>query len=229
MNSQDPTEQQAPCPGKEGLGGPRAGSGEDPAKRAQILAGAGRVISRMGYDAASVSDIAREAGVSKGTIYVYFADKEDLFEALMEETRERLFRAVGAELERPGPIRERMLSYAAVLARTLCSDSVVRAHRVMIGVTERMPEMGIRFYDRGPLRGARVLAGFLAARVEAGDLVIADVPLAAAQFFELCMAGLFRRRLLCHMSEAPTEDEIIRTTEGAVDMFLCRYGVKAAR
>ena len=45
----------------------------------------------MGFDAASMNDITREAGVSKGTIYVYFANKEELFEALIEEERRAIF------------------------------------------------------------------------------------------------------------------------------------------
>ncbi|MDE3123076.1 MAG: TetR/AcrR family transcriptional regulator [Paracoccaceae bacterium] len=202
----------------------RLAAGQDPAKRAQILAGAGRVISRMGYDAASVNDIAREAGVSKGTIYVYFSGKEDLFEELMEETRERLFQELEAELDRPGDISERLVRYGEVVTRKLCSDPVIRAHRVMIGVTERMPELGIRFYDRGGRRGTILLMTYLEAEVAAGRLVIEDVQLAASQFFELCMAGLFRRRLFGHMAAEPTEDEIARTIHAAVEMFLCRYG-----
>ena len=87
-------------------------------------------------------DIAREASVSNGTIYVYFQDKEDLFEALMEATRNRLFAALQSELERPGTTRERLVRYATRLAGTLCSDSVVRAQRVIVSVPERMPELG---------------------------------------------------------------------------------------
>ena len=39
----------------------------------------------QGFDAASMGEIARKAGVSKGTLYVYFKSKEDLFEAIAEE------------------------------------------------------------------------------------------------------------------------------------------------
>ena len=49
----------------------RIAAGQDPAKRKQILDGARRVFSQMGFDAASMNDITREAGVSKGTIYVW--------------------------------------------------------------------------------------------------------------------------------------------------------------
>ena len=58
---------------------------EDSAKRRQILAGARGVFLAQGFDAASMNDIARAAGVSKGTLYVYFDNKEQLFEAIVEE------------------------------------------------------------------------------------------------------------------------------------------------
>lgn len=219
MNIRHPADKDAHC-------SLRLAAGQDPTKRAQILDGAGRVISRMGYDAASVNDIAREAGVSKGTIYVYFTGKEDLFEELMEETRERLFKELEALLDSPGDLAERLKRYGAMLASKLCSDPVIRAHRVMIGVTERMPELGARFYERGGTRGTRLLTSFLDAEVAAGHLDIPDMQLASAQFFELCMAGLFRRRLFGHMAEPPTEAEVDRTISAAVEMFLCRYGVK---
>src|SRR6266568_153650 len=54
-------------------------------KRRQIIDGARAVFLAQGFDAASMSDIARKAGVSKGTLYVYFKSKEELFEAITEE------------------------------------------------------------------------------------------------------------------------------------------------
>ncbi len=77
----------------------KVAAGQDPAKRAQILDGAREVFARLGFDAASMNDITREAGVSKSTIYVYFASKEDLFEALVAETRERLFAEVEGKVK----------------------------------------------------------------------------------------------------------------------------------
>ena len=59
---------------------------EDTSKRRQILDGARKVFMDLGFDGASMGEIARSAGVSKGTLYVYFADKNRLFEAIVEET-----------------------------------------------------------------------------------------------------------------------------------------------
>src|SRR3954462_12121222 len=58
---------------------------EDSSKRRQILDGARKVFLNLGFDGASMGEIARSAGVSKGTLYVYFADKNRLFEAIVEE------------------------------------------------------------------------------------------------------------------------------------------------
>ena len=67
-------------------------AGQDPRKRQQILAGARKVFHENGFDAASMNDIARVAGVSKGTLYVYFESKERLFlELIAEEKRADLW------------------------------------------------------------------------------------------------------------------------------------------
>src|SRR5437016_12447685 len=57
---------------------------EDSSKRRQILDGASKVFMDLGFDGASMGEIARAAGVSKGTLYVYFSDKNRLFEAIVE-------------------------------------------------------------------------------------------------------------------------------------------------
>ena len=67
---------------------------DDSAKRRQIVQGAREIFLAKGFDAASMSDIARTAGVSKGTLYVYFENKEQLFEAIVHE--ECLAHAEGA-------------------------------------------------------------------------------------------------------------------------------------
>ena len=51
----------------------------EPERREQLIAAAARVIARSGYDAATVRDVAREAGVSTGVIAYYFEGKDDLF------------------------------------------------------------------------------------------------------------------------------------------------------
>src|SRR5215510_7898994 len=89
-----------PCDVPDSLRRGRPAAGQDPVKRNQIIEGARRVFIDKGFEAASMNDVTREAGVSKGTIYVYFANKEELFEALIEEERHRIFNDLYDALER---------------------------------------------------------------------------------------------------------------------------------
>ena len=66
---------------------------EDSAKRRQIVEGARTVFRALGFDAASMGEIAKAAGVSKGTLYVYFKDKDELFQAIVD--KECVFQAEG--------------------------------------------------------------------------------------------------------------------------------------
>lgn len=201
----------------------RLAAGQDQTKRDQILSGAHRVFTRMGFDAASMNDITREAQVSKGTIYVYFSSKEELFEALIERERGVLFAGIEAALEVPGQTAEKLRALAEAIIRVLCSDTVIRAHRIVIGVSERMPDLGLRFFDRGATRTTRLLAGFLQTEADRGLLIVPDTAFAAAQFVELSIAGLFRRRLFGQMAEEPSASDIARNADATVAMFLKFY------
>ncbi|HMJ97699.1 MAG TPA: helix-turn-helix domain-containing protein, partial [Reyranella sp.] len=57
----------------------------DGQKRLQIIDGARAMFLAQGFDGASMGEIARKAGVSKGTLYVYFDSKEDLFQVVAHE------------------------------------------------------------------------------------------------------------------------------------------------
>ncbi|WP_315918342.1 TetR/AcrR family transcriptional regulator [Mesorhizobium sp. SP-1A] len=204
----------------------RLAAGHDPAKRQQIIDGARRVFMNMGFDAASMNDITREAGVSKGTIYVYFANKEELFEALIEEERGIIFKNLYEALEHPDDLHATLVRFAIALSVKITSDKVVLAQRTVIGASERIPELGRRFYERGPKRGHDRFVAFLNEAIGRGLLEIADVDLAAYQFTELCLAGLFRQCMFAYRTETPSPEEIEYVARAGVEVFLKAYGTE---
>lgn len=203
-------------------------AGADPDKRRQILDGAHEVFIARGFDAASMSDIAAAANVSKGTLYVYFEDKEHLFLALIERERESQKRAAFEALQEDPDTAHALATFGERLVRLLSCDFAVRAHRIVIGVAERMPDLGREFYENGPLQGTRRLAGFLDRKVADGELVIEDTLLAAAQFLDLSQSTLLRPRLFNAVQEPPTDAEITRIVAAAVEIFMLRYGSRKA-
>ncbi|MGO4836656.1 TetR/AcrR family transcriptional regulator C-terminal domain-containing protein [Rhizobiaceae sp. 2RAB30] len=103
---------------------------------------------------------------------------------------------------------------------------VLRAQRTVISICERMPELGVRFYERGPKKGHERLVAYLTAAVEADKLDIPDIDLAAYQFGDLCMARLFRQCLFGYLTKTPTEAEITRVVTAGVDVFLKAYAAE---
>ena len=220
----DPIQLEGKAPSDIRRGG-RPPAGTDPQKRRQILDGAGRVFSTLGFDASSMSDVAREAEVSKATLYVYFQNKEQLFASICAERRDRNIGELMALLDTSRPLETVIAEFGYEAMRRLSQPFVVAAHRIVIGVAERMPEIGREFYDAGPIRMGRAVAAFLDHHVAAGRLEIEDTSLAAMQLFELAQATIFRPRLYAVVQEPATEEEIRKVVDSAVAMFLARYGV----
>lgn len=67
-------------------------------RQQEILDAAVRAFSRQGYHNCTVAQVAREAGVADGTIYLYFPSKEDLLVSAFRHVLERLFESLDREL-----------------------------------------------------------------------------------------------------------------------------------
>ncbi len=173
----DASQTARPPQGEERRGG-RPAAGTDPQKRRQILDGAGRIFSELGFDATSMSDVARAAQVSKATLYVYFQDKEHLFTAICAEHRDRNIAEKIALLDVNRPIVEVLIRFGVQILTTLSEPFVVAAHRIVIGVAERMPEIGSEFYEAGPVRVIVAVTEYLDHHVASGELKIEDTRLA---------------------------------------------------
>ncbi|MBV1693068.1 MAG: TetR/AcrR family transcriptional regulator [Hyphomicrobiales bacterium] len=207
---------------KGALQGRRA-AGQDASKRRQILEGARQVFSAQGFDAASMNDITQAAGVSKGTIYVYFQSKEQLFVALIAEERERMAAELFEAIEDEPDVAQALALFGRRLVRLLTRDHVLRAQRIVLGVAERMPDLGREFFEAGPMRTRARLEAYFDRHVAAGRLVIGDTALAASQFIELSAGWLLRQRLYGAVREAPTDAETARHVDGAVALFMSAY------
>jgi AcrR family transcriptional regulator len=197
-------------------------SDEESAKRRQILDGARKVFLDLGFDGASMGEIARVAGVSKGTLYVYFTDKHQLFEAIVEQ--ENL--EYGRESFDFSPERKpevTLFEFGCAYIALLCRPSGGSAIRTVMAIAERMPEVGRRYFEKVIAKTISELAAYLKARVALDDLAIDDVELAASQFMLTCQASLFLPFIL-QVSPPPTRREIERSVRSATRMFLAAYG-----
>jgi AcrR family transcriptional regulator len=192
------------------------------AKRRQVLDGARSVFLSDGFDGASMNDIAKVAGVSKGTLYVYFESKEALFEALIREDRKQQAEQL-IPAEEPRDARAFLGGYGRQLIELLTRPDLLAQSRMVISAIVKFPRFGEAFFDSGPRYGTRILASALEKLVRAGELEIDDLELAAQQFAGLCKGGVFHCAIFCG-SEAVQPEDIERTVNGAVDVFMAAYG-----
>lgn len=197
---------------------------EDSSKRRQIIDGARKVFMDLGFDGASMGEIARSAGVSKGTLYVYFADKSRLFEAIVEE--ETLEQGKVAFNFDPGrDVESTLMDFGQAYIQLLCRPGGGSATRTVMAIAERMPEVGRRFYHNVVALTIAKLAFYLETHVRSGDLVIEDCQLAAMQFMQMCQASLFMP-FIFQAAPAPSAERIATVVGSATRMFLAAYQAK---
>ena len=200
-----------------------AGAGnEGSAKRRQIMEGARQVFLSAGFDGASMNDIARAAGVSKGTLYAYFDSKEELFEAIIRgeyaQSAERL-----CTFRREGDARDMLRDFGVRLISKMADPYTRSLARVVIAAAEKFPNVGRAFYEAGPLYGATRLAAELQNLEKSGALKVPDPERAAWQFVDLCQSYVYKR-LIFGVVDSISREDIEASVEAGVDVFMKAYG-----
>lgn len=195
---------------------------KDRAKCRQIMEGARTVFLERGFDAASMGEIARHAGVSKGTLYVYFESKEELFEAIFEEESRAQAEQVFALDHGDRNVQAVLTRLGCDYVRFLCDPARLSSHRTVLAIAERMPALGRRFYAAGPATGVARVSRYLRAQVDAEVLHIEDCELAAAQFLDTCPSTMFKP-MIFSSALPPTDERIAEVVAAAVRVFLAAY------
>jgi AcrR family transcriptional regulator len=169
------------------------------ARQKQILKTALKLFAAQGFDATSTRQIAKEAGIAEGLIFHYFPTKASLLTAILEDRLEgrRAFRTQLRPLledadNKPAP--EVLRAVASGWLATLRKDEEI----IVVLFTTAQTDPEVRAAWQGLIReGTELLTGYLAARVEAGELR-EDLPLetAATMFVSSLMIFFLTRRHL---------------------------------
>jgi AcrR family transcriptional regulator len=193
------------------------------ARRSQILEAALRLWLRHGFDATAVDAIAREAGLAKGTVYLYFPSKE----ALLEEALRR-YSLVPAMAELAAELEGRAFEQAIpIIARELWRR--LRANAPLVGLLfqelPRRPELARAFLEKAVLPTNRLFAAFLERGIAAGTLRRVDAFVAARALVGMLMIFLLTQEIFGGRDVAPIADDAVPET--AAELFL--HGVLRPR
>lgn len=145
----------------------------------QIIEAALELFGKKGLARTRLEDIAVRAGVSKGTIYLYFENKEALFKEMVRETsiatieRSEQRPDNGSAAEQLGLVMERYWEFV----RTPAFSTI---HRLVIGELHQFPDLARFYADEVIARGMRLITGIIRRGIEAGEFRESD-PAAAAR------------------------------------------------
>ena len=191
-------------------------------RRQAILEVARAFFLEQGYAAASMSAIAARLGGSKGTLYNYFASKEELFSAVVADALDAEFQYM-TEFEPAEGLEASLQRFGRRFLHYALSDTALGFHRLLSAEAGRFPELGRLFYAAGPERTHARLAALLERWMEAGVLRRTDPHLTASLLVGLLKAGP-HQRLMWNVATAPEDRAVEAHVDAAIDLFLrgCR-------
>jgi AcrR family transcriptional regulator len=176
----------------------------------EICAAALDVFTEKGFAAARLDEIARRAGVSKGTLYLYFKDKEDLFRAVVRDTVapnvDALRQAAMASDLPFAAVAHMFLSRFADIASRLPVGAVAK---MVIGESGNFPELAKVWHDQvaGPAIG--LLAGLIEKAQAKGEVRAGDPRLHAFTLMGPMLMGVIWRETLQPVGGPPMDIEAL--------------------
>ena len=196
-------------------------------KAESILAAAKRAFLANGFGAVSMDTIARDAGVSKATVYAHFAGKEELFGAVIGRECERRFDDLSVSELDPRTVRISLTTLGRRFLDFILSPDEIALHRIILGEVTRFPALGEVFWRAGPERNLAQIQAFMRTAAASGSLALTDTRVAAEQF-----VGLLRSKVqllyLLRLESEPGQPTIGEVVENAVDTFIRAFGHSSA-
>jgi TetR/AcrR family transcriptional regulator, mexJK operon transcriptional repressor len=196
-------------------------------KAESILAAAKRAFLAAGFGAVSMDAIAREAGVSKATVYAHFAGKEELFGAVIGRECERYFADFAPGELDPFDLRASLTGLGRRFLELVLSTDAIALHRIILSEVARFPSVGEVFWRAGPERQRVEIETFLKSAIAAGTLAATDTRLAAEQFVSLVRGDVQLRHLL-RLEEGDVEQGVSAAVEAAVATFIRAFASRNA-
>lgn len=188
-------------------------------KWAKILKAAHIEFCKVGFDGASMEQLAKAADVSKPTLYQYFGGKEGLFSAVLNEARAHI---VAPLAKNDGTLVDRLWRFSWVYAQFILQPDMLSLARLVLGEAGRRPDTAKQYHENGPAQAFEGLSEFVSAAQDAGEIYVDDVALAANDLWSLVLSGP-RDHYLHHVHDRPSQEELLVAIGHGLSVFLKAY------
>ncbi len=163
----------------------------------EICSAALEIFAEKGFAAARLEEIAKRAGVSKGTLYLYFKDKEDLFRAVVRDTVAPNIEVIRASLSQVDlPFADVIRMFLPRFAEITGRVPVGAVAKMVIGESRNFPELAKVWHDHVASRAIDLIAGLIAQAQARGQVRPGDPRLHAFTLMGPMLMGLLWRETL---------------------------------
>jgi AcrR family transcriptional regulator len=200
---------------------------EPAGKAGKIICAARDAFFEQGYDAVSMDEIAKRAGVAKQTVYSHYMSKDALFLAVAERGWHSLHSISPVPPgTTPATVGQALREMGLQLLELVLSPLALSLLRVTTAAAHRFPTLGNSVYQALVRHRISRLEDIIREVIDAGALR-AENPHVAAEHISALIRGQLFLHCLLDPKFTPSREEMIEQVEQAVDCFLARYGVDA--
>ena len=144
-------------------------------RRAAIVAAALDEFSARGFTATRLDDVAKRAGVAKGTIYLHFKDKETLFEELVRTAIVPVVDRMTTPPPIGGSVREALEAFAKTFLREVVATRRADIIRLIVAEGPRFPAIADFYYREVISRGLAAIRGLIEIAIARGEIRLAEL------------------------------------------------------
>lgn len=170
----------------------------------EIVQAAMAVFAEKGFAAAKLDDIAERAGVSKGAIYLYFATKEDIFRAVVEQAIAPNILVVKAmATAHPGPFSDLVRALAGQVGGLLERTAIGGVAKMVIGEARNFPELARVWHDELVAHALAAVSGAIRNAQARGEVKPGDPRAYALQLISPLLVGVIWRETFAPVGAEP--------------------------
>ncbi|MBJ9956802.1 TetR/AcrR family transcriptional regulator [Acinetobacter courvalinii] len=202
-----------------------SGRPKDLEKRAKILQAAKSIFLKMGYHATNMNQIAKEAGVTKLTVYNHFQDKNNLFMCAIEESCEESIRAKQFQLTADSDFKQALVLMCQRALSIIYLPEALKLDCLLFELAAEQSPLTRQFFDASHTRMCHVWCDFFEQAISF-KFIQADEPIKQTELIISLMLGIRHQQVLLGLAPVPTTDEIDQMIEHAIEIFLLKYQTK---
>src|SRR5216117_2963886 len=195
------------------------------ARPAEIVTAALEVFVERGFAAARLEEVARRAGVTKGTVYLYFKNKEALFKAVVRETIVPVI-AKGEAMAQAftGSARELVERLVREYWRLVGETELAGIPKLMMAEAATFPQLTRFYYEEVVTRGHRLMAGVIERGIKSGEFRPVNVMVAAKLAMSPLMHAVIARKAFAACM--PEGFDVASYLDTHIDLYL--HGISAS-